>query len=158
MKTYTATSTPKRTSTSTRTAAVSSKTRLRALHSALAAALVLLLSLSALAESPVSSAKRGDDGSTRRTAGWITVGAGGAALATSTVFYTIAANQHDDYAGGADKGSLDDMERSLITAKICVVTGLAAVATGLTIVLTTPSKREVQVSGGPGSVVLSGRF
>jgi hypothetical protein len=112
--------------------------------------------------------------SSRSTAGWITVGAGGAAVVAGLVLGGLALAKKDDltslcaaYPSCAPNlrdqaTALDDSGRALATGStIAFVVGGLAMAGGVVLLATSPPKRaagSVQLTARSTSLLLEGRF
>jgi hypothetical protein len=111
-----------------------------------------------------------DGSSTRRTIGWVAVGAGGLGLAVGAVAGVLAMNRRADIddnpncqgdACAPSEGSEVDTLNSLrTTSTVAFITGGVFAGTGLVLVLTSGPKAGPSASAyvAPGSVGVRGRF
>jgi hypothetical protein len=128
-------------------------------HLSLIVASLALWSRAAMAEPP---APPQDSGATLRTAGWITAGCGAAAVAGSAVFWGLALHEHSEMSHPPEPSYAYHeraFARDATVSRIMGLVGLAAVGTGVTLVLVAPTKaHEVRVTAGLGDLSLSGLF
>ena len=101
------------------------------------------------------------------TAGWVTLGVGGAILAAGVTFGVLAKGTHDDFGAATDFARKQDLQstgqREALIGDICMATGLAAITAGLVLALTAPPGTEttegVRVGAAPldgGGIVMFG--
>ena len=97
-----------------------------------------------------------------RTAGWITVGAGGALAASSAILYGVSFRENRSLKDARGNGSLreanDAFKLHLLEAKIFAVASVAALGTGITLILVSPKTHDVQVTASIGRLSLRGSF
>ena len=93
-----------------------------------------------------------------RKAGWYTLGAGGALVLTSAVFWGMAASDQTEFNRTRGHEAADAYALHIKETKLFGYVGLAAVVTGVTLVLVSPSENDVRVSASLGQLSLSGKF
>ena len=131
------------------------------------AAVVTLCSASALAKPPVAGADSSPDaaetGWKERRTGWIVAGGGAAVLGGSIALFSLAWSEHENLRGKDPPLSADlrriDVYNGIGTG--LAVVGVAALGTGLTLVLLAPERRAeptLKVSVGPSQLSLDGVF
>jgi tetratricopeptide (TPR) repeat protein len=113
-----------------------------------------------------------NDGSTRRTLGYVGLGVGAAGLLAGTAFALASRSNRQDLRDACtdnvcSENMRDTYDRGTMQANVAtagfVVAGVGA-GVGLVLLLTAPKKKEVDTSAaispwiGPGSVGLNGRF
>lgn len=107
--------------------------------------------------------------STARTLGWVTLGAGGVGLALGSVMGGLALNKHADIKSSgacvdarcppAQQNAIDKLDTYRTVSSIGFIAGGALAATGLVLVLTSPtSRRELSAAVVGERIWLTGRF
>jgi hypothetical protein len=108
--------------------------------------------------------------STRRTIGWVALGAGGVGLAVGTVTAILAMNKRaeiedtpgctPDACPVSEQDEVDALNAFRTTSTVAFVTGGVLAGAGLVLVLTSRSPQGPSASAfiGPGSVGVRGRF
>jgi hypothetical protein len=127
--------------------------------SAVVVAMLLAVSTArpAWAEGPEATSGPAPTPSVRK-AGWFSLGAGGALMAGSAVFFVMAARSHAKLAESHERHVTDAFVREFMAAKILGTVGVLAAGTGITLVLVSAPHHEVRVTAGLGQLGFSGRF
>jgi len=106
-----------------------------------------------------------DPGSTQRTVGWVTLGAGALAGGAGAVLASVARGHLRDLqttcAPNCSESEVDSVSRESTLATVLLVGGGALAVTGIVLVLTAPRARDARAVAfglGPGNVRLVGSF
>ena len=125
--------------------------------------------IAAAEENRAPAAHSARPGSGQRTAGWITAGIGGAALAVGAVTGLVALSKKSDFDSSpacsdnrcapSEQANADSYNRLLDVSTAGFVAGGVLVAAGGVILLSAPKSAErVSFRLGPGGVVVKGAF
>lgn len=106
---------------------------------------------------------RSSTGSTQRTLGWVLVGSGGALLAGGAYFAVKAASDQSSLRTSCSAvcsvEQVDNMKTESVAGNVLLLSGLAAAATGVVVVLTAPSSTAgVRPYVGLGTAGVVGSF